>query len=143
MIIDQAQHHKEEMIGLLASEKLPVADLPEMLENFLVAIQDARVVGVIGLEIYGDYGLLRSLAVGQEQRGRGIAGKLIRRLENQSKTKNLKALYLLTETAAEYFACKGFQVITRPEVPVLVQGSSEFSHVCPVSAVVMKKNLNK
>ncbi|QEM06104.1 GNAT family N-acetyltransferase [Mucilaginibacter rubeus] len=141
MIIDKAQPYKEKMIELLAAEKLPVADLPEKLDNFIVAIQDGIVVGVAGVEVYGNNGLLRSLAVHPEHRGAGIAGKLLARLNSISKKNSLTALYLLTETAPAYFERKKYSKITREEVPVEVQQSSEFSHVCPVSAIVMKKEL--
>lgn len=141
MIIDQAQPYKEKVIELLAAEKLPVADLPEKLDNFIVAIQDGIVVGVGGVEVYGNNGLLRSLAVHPEHRGAGIAGKLLARLNSISKKNSLTALYLLTETAPAYFERKKYSKITREEVPVEVQQSSEFSHVCPVSAIVMKKEL--
>lgn len=142
MIIDQAQHYREKVIGLLSTEQLPVADLPVSLDHFMVAIQDAIVVGVIGLEIYGQYGLLRSLAVQPDQRGNGIAGKLLKRIEALAGLKKLRAIILLTETAPDYFSRKGYQAISRSDAPVEIQQSSEFSHVCPVSAVVMKKTLN-
>jgi amino-acid N-acetyltransferase len=142
MIIDQAQPYQEQVIALLAAEKLPVADLPETLDNFIVAIQDAKVVGVAGVEIYGNYGLLRSLAVKPDNRGSGIASKLLARLDITSKQKGLTELYILTETAPDYFERKGFAKITRESVPTEVQGSSEFSHVCPVSAIVMKKSIS-
>jgi amino-acid N-acetyltransferase len=141
MIIDQAQTYRTQIIELLAAEKLPVDDLPETLDNFIVAIQDGAVVGVGGIEVYGNYGLLRSLAVHPEYRGAGIAGKLLARLDNISKQKGLSELYLLTETAPAYFEQKNYNKITREDVPADVQRSSEFSHVCPVSAIAMKKIL--
>jgi amino-acid N-acetyltransferase len=140
MIIHQAKNYKEQVTTLLASEKLPVADLPQGLENFLVAIQDKTVIGVIGVEVYGKYGLLRSLAVAPGHRSSGIASALISRIETFSGLKNLDALYLLTETAPGYFKQKGFTQVEREQIPAEVQVSSEFSHVCPVSAIVMKKN---
>jgi amino-acid N-acetyltransferase len=141
MIIDQAKPYRDKIIDLLAAEKLPVADLPETLDNFIVAIQDGTVVGVAGVEVYGNCGLLRSLAVHPEHRGAGIAGKLLARLDNMSRLKGLSELYLLTETASAYFEQKNYIKITREDVPTAVQQSSEFSHVCPVSAIVMKKEL--
>jgi len=141
MIIDQALPYKEKVIELLAAEKLPVADLPETLDNFIVAIQNGTVVGVGGIEIYGNYGLLRSLVVHPEHRGAGIAGKLLARLDKISSQKGLSELYLLTETAPAYFEQKNYNKITRDEVPAEVQRSSEFSHVCPVSAIVMRKKI--
>jgi amino-acid N-acetyltransferase len=141
MIIDQAQPYREQIVALLAAEKLPVADLPETLDNFIVAIQDATVVGVAGVEVYGNYGLLRSLAVQPSSRSLGIAGKLLARLDIISKQKGLTELYLLTETAPAYFERKGYAKIMRDNVPTEIQGTSEFSHVCPVSAIVMKKTI--
>jgi amino-acid N-acetyltransferase len=142
MIIDQAQTYRDKIIELLAAEKLPVADLPETLDNFIVAIQDGSVVGVGGIEVYGNYGLLRSLTVHPDHRGAGIAGKLLTRLDHISKHYGLSDLYLLTETAPAYFEQKNFGKITRDEVPAEVQCSSEFSHVCPVSAIVMRKKIS-
>jgi amino-acid N-acetyltransferase len=142
MIIDQAQPYREQIITLLVAEKLPVADLPEKLDNFIVAIQDATVVGVAGIEVYGSYGLLRSLAVHPANRSTGIAGKLLTRLDAMSKLKDLTELFLLTETATDYFERKSYLKITREDVPDEVKASSEFSHVCPVSAIVMKKKIS-
>ncbi len=141
MEIEQASD-KESIVALLVSQKLPVADLPEALENFLVAKNGYRLVGVVGIEIYGEFGLLRSLAVDPEFRGQGIADQLVRNIERHSDSKGLKEIYLLTETAPDYFDRKGYRLITRNDVPDEVKQSSEFNHVCPQSAIVMKKSLN-
>ena len=66
---------------------------------------------------------------------------LVARLESEAKSSGIEALYLLTETADKYFAKKGYTAISREIVPVEIKSSSEFSHVCPVSAIVMKKEL--
>ena len=142
MIIDQAHPYREKIIGLLTAEKLPVADLPETLDNFIVAIEDGAVIGIGGIEIYGRYGLLRSLAVRPDFRSKGIAGKLLRRIDALCSVKGLTELYLLTETAADYYERKGYRKITRAGVPEEVQQSSEFSHVCPQSAIVMRKPIS-
>jgi amino-acid N-acetyltransferase len=142
MLIEQAGNQRESIAAILSAEKLPVDDLPETLDNFLVATENGLLIGVGGLEIYGAYGLLRSLAILPGYRNRGAAGKIIKRLESLAALRGLKALYLLTETAPEYFAGKAFQKITRDEVPDEVKQSPEFSHVCPASAIVMKKNIN-
>jgi len=142
MIIDNAQSYRDKVITLLAAEKLPVDDLPELLTDFVAAIEDTTIIGVAGLEIYGPYGLLRSLAVSPDHRNKGIAGKLLGQIETIAALKSLKELYLLTETAPAYFTQKGYQKITRSDVPIVVMESSEFSHVCPVSAIVMKKTLS-
>lgn len=141
MKIEQADSYRKSIITLLSAEKLPAADLPDPLENFVVTKLDEDVTGVIGLEVYGDYGLLRSLAVNKSFRNQGIANELLLHIEQLAAAKNLKAIYLLTETAPDYFMRKGYQKTIRENVPAVVQQSSEFSHVCPQSATVMFKEL--
>jgi amino-acid N-acetyltransferase len=142
MLIEQAKNQGESIAALLSAAKLPAIDPQDTLDNFLVATENGQLIGVAGLEIYGAFGLLRSLAVLPEYRNNGVAGKLIERLQSVATLKGLKELYLFTETAQAYFAGKAFIQITRDEVPDEVKQSAEFSHVCPVSAIVMKKILN-
>lgn len=134
--------HRPAIVQLLQSEKLPVEDLPAKLDHFFVAMNNETVVAAIGLESYGDSGLLRSLVVDNAYRNLQLASQLIKQLETAAAAIGINNMYLLTETAAAYFEKKGYQKITREEVPAALQASSEFSHVCPVSAIVMKKVLN-
>ena len=52
-------------------------------------------------------------------------------------------MYMFTETAPQYFERKGYEKISRDSVPKSIHASSEFSSVCPVSAIVMKKSLKQ
>jgi amino-acid N-acetyltransferase len=130
-----------EVCALLSTNKLPVDDIDKTLPHFFVAEIDKRIAGVIGLEVYEQFGLLRSMATKQEYRNYGIATGLVNTLMQYAATTGLKEIYLLTETAKEYFEKKAFAVVERTQVPSAVQQSAEFSHVCPSHAVVMKKNL--
>ena len=132
---------RNDIIDLLQSQKLPTADLPPVLADFYTITEDGKVIGAIGMERYSHYGLLRSMVVHPEYRNQQIAATLVQQLEKQAASSGIKVLYLLTETADQYFSRKGYHTISRDEVPDEVKGSSEFSHVCPVSAVVMKKVL--
>lgn len=129
------------IINLLQAAGLPTADLPSTMEHFFVAVVDGIVVGAIGLELYGHDGLLRSMVVNELHRGNAIAAQLLQQLESHAQKKALHSLYLLTETAAHYFERKGYRPVTRDAVPAALQASSEFSHVCPASAIVMKKDI--
>ena len=54
--------------GLLLASDLPVDDLgPERLDGFLIAEDDNAIVGLIGLEVSGTVGLLRSLTIDAER----------------------------------------------------------------------------
>jgi amino-acid N-acetyltransferase len=137
------KEQRQSIVSLLQSEKLPVIDLPVSLDNFFVSLDDNRVIGAIGLEQYDNCGLLRSLVVDKNYRGKNIASQLVQQLEDYATTIGIDEMYLLTETAPEYFKKKGYEQISRDEVPKPIQASSEFSQVCPVSAIVMKKLLIK
>jgi amino-acid N-acetyltransferase len=141
MEIKDAINFRESIVAMLESEKLPVSDLPLGLDNFLVGIEDGEVAGVAGLETYGTYGLLRSLVVKPVFRSQGVAGKLLKEIEDKAINEGLTEVYLLTETAADYFRQKNYKVISRANVPTAIQRSSEFSYACPQSAIVMKKIL--
>ena len=132
---------RQSIVALLQAEKLPAADLPVSLDNFLAAMQENNVIGAVGLEQYENYGLLRSMVVNKEFRNKNIAADLIQELERMARTSGIDCMYLLTETAPQYFERKGYERISRDAVPKAVQVSSEFSSVCPVSAIVMKKSL--
>jgi amino-acid N-acetyltransferase len=140
-IIKAGDNHRSMIIALLQTEKLPVEDLPASLDNFFVALTGDTVTGAIGLEQYGNNALLRSMVVSREHRNKSIAFNLVRQLESYGSSLGISSIYLLTETAPTYFEKKGYIKINREDVPEELRASSEFSHVCPVSAIVMKKDL--
>ncbi len=134
-------HYRQSIVSLLQSEKLPVDDLPSQLDNFFVAIEVDKVIGAIGLEQYDNCGLLRSMVVNNEYRNQSIASRLVRELEENAQNLGIDCIYLLTESAPGYFERKGYKKVSRTDVPELIQASSEFSSVCPVSAIAMKKEI--
>lgn len=128
--------------ALLAQCRLPSADVTAAhLEHFLVVRERAAVIGVAGLEIYGRDGLLRSVAVDPARRKRGIGEALAGAIEGLAVAAGVKALYLLTTTAADFFARRGYTRVERSAVPAGVQASTEFSTLCPASATCMTRNL--
>lgn len=139
LIVDAGDQRRDEIISLLQSQNLPTRDLPVSLIGFYTAIEDDQIVGVIGMEHYDQYGLLRSMVVHPEYRNKQIAKKLVDKLEMVAASSGIVSIYLLTETATRYFEEKGYKTIARKEVPGPVTTSTEFSSVCPVRATVMKK----
>lgn len=141
MEIISGTHHRQQIKTLLEGEQLPVTDLPASLENFILVMVSDDAVAVAGLEVHGDHGLLRSLAVKAEYRNQGIADQLVQKIERLALERGLKDIYLLTETAAGYFTRKNYQTIIRDSAPEEIKRSSEFSSVCPQSAMLMMKSL--
>ncbi|MBB5394692.1 arsenic resistance N-acetyltransferase ArsN2 [Mucilaginibacter sp. AK015] len=139
--IKPAELYRDNVIALLTTEKLPTSDLAVMLSNFFVAVNNGEVIGVGGLETYGAYGLLRSVATARAWRGQGIASQLLNKIEALAADLGLKAIYLFTESSRDYFETKGYEHIARMDIPEEVKGSSEFAHICPESATAMQKSL--
>lgn len=58
----------------LSREALPIADLtPALMANFYTAERDGTLVGIAGLEAFARNGLLRSVVIDRECRGRDWA----------------------------------------------------------------------
>jgi len=126
------------ILELLEEVGLPVAGVDHA-ESFLVAREQERLVGCIGLEIYGDVGLLRSLVVRPDTRGGGLGKLLVERLLETARARGVSAMYLLTTTADEYFPRFGFEPIAREQADSRLQASEEFRGACPDSAVCMRR----
>lgn len=129
------------ILGLLQDSNLPVDDLDTAEIDFVVVTDDVGIAGAAGLESFGESGLLRSVAVREGLRGTGIGDQLVRVAEARAKTSGFKHLVLLTQTAAPFFAQRGYAVIARTEAPAAVQQSAEFRSICPASATCMIKSL--
>lgn len=130
------------IIELLATNNLPTSDLSNGHRVFIVALHDNKTIGCVAIEMYGKAGLLRSLAVNNDFRGKGIGQKLVTEVETWGSNNGLQSLYLLTTTAAEFFPKIGWSITARTTAPPAIALSSEFSSICPSSAVFMSKQIN-
>jgi len=113
------------------------------LKHFLLGWDGpTKLVAVVGLEIKNHRALLRSLAVAADYRNRGIATKLVGKIEDYAKSMEVDTLYLLTLTAESFFAKCGYQPIARDSAPAGIQETAEFKNLCPASAVCMARHLS-
>lgn len=134
------------VVRLLTDAALPHDDLtPEHLRHFLVIREGGRIAGVVGMEVADDAGLLRSLAVPEARRGGGRASRLVDALEADARSAGIRTLYLLTTTAADFFARRGYARVERDSVPGAIAATPaatpEFRGICPASAACMAKAL--
>jgi len=104
---------------------------------------DDEIVGCSALEVYGDFALLRSVAVDEYHRGDGLGRDLTRAALDLARQRGVSEIYLLTETAGEFFPRFGFKPTSRADVPATVQESVEFTSACPVSALVTVLSLEQ
>lgn len=131
----------EAVVKLLQSENLPVSDLSEDLSHFFVIEHNGSIVAVVGVEIYGRLGLLRSMVVDQHYRNQSLATTLLNRLLLYAAEQGIGSIYLITTTAEKYFAARKFSVVNRTEVPLSISSSQEFSKLCPSTATVMMRTI--
>ncbi len=129
------------ILDLLERSKLPRAGLEGHLKTTLVARDGTRLVGCAAIESYGTAGLLRSVAVDAALRSQGLGQRLTRAALDLAQGHGIKMVYLLTETAGDFFPRFGFQPVTRAQVASVVQQSVEFTSACPASALVMQLEL--
>ncbi len=127
---------------LLVQAHLPEAGLLDQFPAaYVVARDGAEIVGVAGLETYGPVGLLRSVAVLPGLRGGGVGRALVADRLAVARARALDSVYLLTTSAADYFARLGFSAAPREEVPADLALSPELSGACPASAACMVLHL--
>lgn len=106
-----------------------------------MATSDGQIVGCVALETFGGVALLRSLAVLEPRRGSGLGGALYEGILNHARYKGLSRLFLLTTTAAPFFARRGFRPVKRFEAPEAMARSEQFASLCPSTAMCMALSL--
>jgi len=127
---------------LLSESRLPIEDITKLhLHHFFGCGSDLELEGLVGLELYGEVALLRSLAVTAERQGSGLGSKLVEHAEGYARKKGVTSLYLLTTTAEAFFLRRGYARIPREAAPTAIKGTKEFSGICPASSAFMVKKL--
>ena len=96
------QNNFSKAIALLKSNSLPTEDITDATKLF-VATEGDDVIGTIGIELYDNLGLLRSLAVNNVYRGKGAGKNLVAFIEAFAKNNDINELFILTTTASEFF----------------------------------------
>jgi len=128
--------------GLLGQIGMHTEDIGDSSIQFVIAEEGENLVGAAGLEPHGEVGLLRSLVVSPSCRSRGIGGELCRQIESMAASLGVQGLYLLTETAAGYFARLGFSPVERSRAPVAIQVTRQFSDFCPATAQLLCREIS-
>lgn len=131
-----------ELLQLLSRCELPVADIaPTASVQFFGRRSDSELVGVVGLELYGSVALLRSLAVSPANRNVGMGRALVAFAESHAASRGVTSLFLLTTTAAPFFAKRGYLPASRGDAPEPIAATAQFSGLCPASSTFMGKRL--
>jgi len=128
--------------ALLAEAQLPTSDLAAaQLEHFIGCGTDDALDGVVGVELYPPVALLRSLCVTASKRDHDVGSALLVEAEHYGRSRGVSEIYLLTTTAEQFFARKGYERVARETAPAAIRATQEFSALCPASAAFMRKRL--
>lgn len=122
---------------LLLTNNLPLISVERHIEEFIIAEQ-TEIIGVMGALQEDSKGLIRSFAVTASLRKVGVGLALLQTMEQQLKRQEVKEIYLLTETARDYFKKAGFIEISREEMPVSLLRESGLDQACPCSSHCLK-----
>jgi amino-acid N-acetyltransferase len=123
---------------LLRSNQLPFEDCGNHLSNFIGIAQESQIIAIGGFEPVDGFALLRSVSVDSQFRGLGLGSSLIKQILGQLRLLKLEAVYILTETADQYFSQLGFKAIERDKLPVDIQTTQQCQTLCPGSAIAMR-----
>jgi amino-acid N-acetyltransferase len=126
--------HPEEtntVADLVTAAGLPTTGLAKTWRTW-VAFDHDRLLGTASLERHDGAYLLRSVAVRDEARGRGIGAQLVRAA--LAAVDPPRPVALLTETAAGWFPRFGFHPVDRTALDPALAASAELAGACPASA---------
>ena len=136
-------NNREVLCAILTDAKLPADDVAENLNaSFYQCRSGSEIAAVIGMEVYGDVGLLRSLCVLPAFQGARLGTAMVTFVEAKAKAEGVSSLYLLTTNAVEYFNKLSYAEIDRASVPEVVKQTTQFSSICPSDAACMVKYLS-
>ena len=127
--VEPARRSQLEPIRQLLNEfALDYQDLDELkMRDFLALENENGLMGCVGLEVFGEDAVLRSLAVYPSGRGIGYGWMLADTAINTARFRGVKRLYLVTATASDFFAAKhGFRVVDLSTAPEAIVSSTTF-----------------
>ncbi len=127
---------------LLRQNGLPIEGIERNQSTFLVLEKKGRVVGCGGVELLGSSGLLRSLAVTEQERSRGYGRQLVEQLFAVSSLHAIDDLFLLTIDKMGFFEKNGFSPIPRSEAPQQVRATELCTVHCCGTPTAMKKSMH-
>jgi amino-acid N-acetyltransferase len=129
--------------ALLADAGLPLDGAAEAFELGIVGRfpPDGPVVAAAAIERFDHDGLLRSVVVAPEHRGTGLGHELVAAAEVLAVESGIRDLWLLTETAVDWFPRLGYRVVERATAAAAVGDSIEFTTVCRDTGVPMHRPL--
>ncbi|MBK2126338.1 GNAT family N-acetyltransferase [Fangia hongkongensis] len=134
--------HLPQMTQLFAEANFFSADLFfRFNQRFFGFWQEGKLVAVIGAELNGHHGVLRSLVVSKAHRGAGIAKALIKHIEAYLVQQGVHTLYAFTQYGANYLTACNYRQILAKHVPSEINLLEYRLSTAKANDVIMSKEL--
>ncbi|HSX89480.1 MAG TPA: arsenic resistance N-acetyltransferase ArsN2 [Pseudomonas sp.] len=142
-VVIEAVEVDQQAQQLLVACALPIDDLQDPANRLRLFgyRHDGHLFGLVGLEMHGRDVLLRSLAVADAARDRGLGAMLVAHAEQYAAAQGAQTLYLLTTTAEAFFSQRGYCLAERTTAPREIAATRQFAGLCPAAAAFMCKRL--
>jgi N-acetylglutamate synthase-like GNAT family acetyltransferase len=131
---------RDGLAAALAKAGLPAEDIESPGPLFWRFENDDTPVGFGGLEIFDDQALLRSVVTLPPVRNRGIGTAIVTLLEDEARIRTCRAVWVITEKAADFFIRLGYHSCERAEAPKPIREATPF--VRNAKAAAMTKRLD-
>jgi len=136
-----AAWERDALIAALTRVGLPASDVTAPGKLFWRFVDGDVPVGFGGLEVHGADALIRSVVTLPPLRERGVGRAIVTALEREAVVHRCQSVYLLTTSAAPFFAQLGYAPCERKDVPPAISATEEFAKLCPSNAAVLVKTL--
>ena len=142
-VFNLTHEEQEALQELLKSEKLCYNDISEEgVKLYGVKIKHVH-VGYFGFEQFDTDALFRSMLVQPDARKRGYGSLIWNEAKAILKDVGVKDIYLLTDSATDFFIKQGFTIVERNSVPEAIAQTTEFKDFCPDSSICMKFSVDE
>jgi amino-acid N-acetyltransferase len=128
-----------EVKALLAECRLPTDDIRDD-ATFILAYANETLCGTVGMESFGDIGLLRSVAVRPAWRRQGIARAMCDEIIRRAPAAGVRRVCLLTTDAQAFFRGLGFAEVPRDALAAAIRQTAQFRELCPQTATAMARD---
>lgn len=93
---------------IIAAAELPPLFIEEFVEGFVAVEHDGDVIACGGMELYGDCGVIRSVAVDASARKLGVGERIAALLMQDARAAGVVDVYLFTQHAANFWRRLGY-----------------------------------
>lgn len=123
---------------LLAASGLQTQAPPDLAHTFL-SLDGTRAVGTVSVDLCPDQqAILRSLAVAPTHRRQGRGRALCQAALAHARALGAREVYVVTETAGDFFAALGFRALPPAKIPTSVRTAPGSVH-CDASALCLHR----